>query len=170
MVERAPIRSKARPRQLGSKSFCVSLFNPLIQRLQNSRVHRSDHVHGRIELFFTHSRFPCVRKAPLHSRIAKPHHRDGEADKHLLPLGEAGYRMRITIELAKVGFVHVRHSFFAALEWWSIGVLGLNASLHYSNLGSRVSYFPRPAVLNSGPETRDSERETIFFIPASPRR
>jgi len=76
--------------------------------------------------------------------------------------------MRITIELAKVGFVHVRHSFFAALEWWSIGVLGLNASLHYSNLGSRVSYFPRPTVLNSGPETRDSKRETILSFRLHP--
>src|SRR5205823_12765723 len=100
--------------------------------------------------FFRHLGFPCVRKAPLHSRIAKPHHRDRQTDKHLFPLGETGHRMRITIELAKVGFAHVRHSFFAALEWWSIGVLVLTASLHYSNLGSRVSYFPPARRLELG--------------------
>jgi hypothetical protein len=56
----------------------ISLLNPLIQRLQNPRVDRGDHVHRRIQLFFGHTCFPCVRKAAIHSRIAEPHHCDGK--------------------------------------------------------------------------------------------
>jgi hypothetical protein len=44
---------------------------PLIERLQNTRIHRRDHVHCGIKLFLGHPRFPCVRKAPLHSQIAQ---------------------------------------------------------------------------------------------------
>src|SRR5439155_22021260 len=103
-------------------------------RLQHSRVNRGDYIYRCVQLTLRHSRCPCVRKASLHSWITQPHHRDCQTDKHLLPLGEAGHGVGITIELAKVGFAHVRHSFFAALGWWSIGVLGLTASLQ-----SRVS-------------------------------
>ena len=76
----------------------ISLLDPLIQRLQHSRVHRGDHVHRRIELFFRHPRFPCVRKAPIHSRIAQPHHRDGETDEHLLTLGKTLDGVRIAVK------------------------------------------------------------------------
>ena len=41
----------------------ASLLNPLIERLQNSCVDRGDDIHCRIEFFFSHPRFPCVRKA-----------------------------------------------------------------------------------------------------------
>jgi len=52
--------------------------------LQNSRVDGGDYVHRRVQLFFRHSRFPRVRKAPIHSRIAEPQHRDGETDEPAL--------------------------------------------------------------------------------------
>jgi hypothetical protein len=44
--------------------------------LQYTGVYRRDHIDGGIQLFFGHARFPCVRKAPVHSGIAEPHHRD----------------------------------------------------------------------------------------------
>jgi hypothetical protein len=53
-----------------SASLLASRLDSLIQRLQHTRIHRCNHVDSRIELFFGHSRFPCVRKAALHSRIA----------------------------------------------------------------------------------------------------
>ena len=56
----------------------VSCLNTLIERLQDARIHRRDHIDRGIQLFFRHPRFPCVRKAPLHSRIAQPHHRYGK--------------------------------------------------------------------------------------------
>jgi hypothetical protein len=90
---------------LGVQRLCLNpLLNALIQRLQNSRIHRSNHVHRRVEFFFRHSRFPCVRKAPIHSRIAEPHHRDGETDEHLLALGEALDGMSIAIESSEICF------------------------------------------------------------------
>ena len=83
----------------------VSLLDPLIERLQNTGVHCGDDIHRRVQLFFRHPRFPCVRKAPIHLRIAEPHHRDGETDQHLLAPGETFDGMRVAIERAKVGFL-----------------------------------------------------------------
>jgi hypothetical protein len=82
----------------------ISLLDPLIQRFQHTCVHRGDHVDRRIQLFFRHSRFPCVRKAAFHSWIAKAHHRDGEADEHLLAFAEAFDGVSIAIKGSKVGF------------------------------------------------------------------
>ena len=65
----------------------ASLLDPLIERLQDSRVYRGDHIYCCIKLFFRHPCFPCVRKAPINSRIAKPHHGDGETDEHLFLFG-----------------------------------------------------------------------------------
>jgi hypothetical protein len=115
----------------------VALFDSLIQRLEDARVDRSDHVNSRVEFFIGHSCFPCVRKAPFHSGIAETHDRDGKADQHLLPVGETFDRMRITIELAKIGFlnVNVPHDFGTGIgvnQYWSVGFL--RASLQYSNL------------------------------------
>jgi hypothetical protein len=84
----------------------------LIQRLQNSRVHRRDHIHCRIQLFFRHPSFPCVRKAPVNSRVAEPHHRDGKTDEHLLPLGETLHGMGVAIESSKICFLQFRFPFF----------------------------------------------------------
>ena len=69
-------------------SLFVSLLDPLIQRLQNTGIHRGDDIHSRIEFFFRHPRFPCVRKAAVHSRIAEPHHGCRQTDQHFLALGE----------------------------------------------------------------------------------
>ena len=80
----------------------TSRFDPLIQRLQNSRIHRRDYVNGGIQLFLRHPRFPCVRKAPLHSRIAQPHHRDREPYKHFLALGQTLDGVGVFIESSEV--------------------------------------------------------------------
>jgi hypothetical protein len=91
----------------------ISLLDPLIERLKHSSVHRRDDIHRRVELFFGHSRFPCVRKAAIDSGIAEPHHRDREADQHLLAFGEALGRMRVPIERSEVSFFHGHCSFQA---------------------------------------------------------
>jgi hypothetical protein len=120
----------------------LPFLDPLIQGLQNPGVDRRDDIHRRIQLLFGHPRFPCVRKAPVHSRIAKPHHRDGKTDEHFFPFREALRCMSIPVERSKVRFLQGRCSFgFASLE-------------------SRVS--------SSQPETRDSKPETQF-MPASLR-
>jgi hypothetical protein len=59
----------------------------VIQRLQNSGIHGGNYIDRGVQLFFGHPCFPCVRKAALHSRIAKAHHRDGKAHQHFLTLG-----------------------------------------------------------------------------------
>ena len=90
----------------GANLAFVSLLDPLIQRLQYTRVHGGDHVDRRIQLFLGHPGFPCIRKAAFHSRIAKPHRRDGEADEHLLAFAEAFDGVSITIEGSKIRFLH----------------------------------------------------------------
>ena len=80
----------------------VPLLDPLIQRLKHARVNGSNDIHRCIEFFLGHARFPCVRKATIHSRIAQPHHRNGEANQHLLSFSETVDRMRITIEGSKI--------------------------------------------------------------------
>jgi hypothetical protein len=90
----------------------VPLLDPLIQRLQHSGIHRGDDIHSRIEIFFRHSRLPCVRKAAIHSRITEPHHRDGVTDEPLLALGETLDRMRVAVKGSKVSFIQNCCSFF----------------------------------------------------------
>jgi len=92
-----------------------SLLDSLIQGLQNTRIYGGDYVNCSIQLFLGHSRFPCVRKAAVHSRIAKPHHRDGETDEHLFPLAQALYCMRVTIKGTKVGFLQVTAPLFSVV-------------------------------------------------------
>ena len=79
-------------------------LHPLIERLQHARIHCCNHVHRRIQFLLRHPRFPCVRKAPIHSRIAQPHHRDRESHQHLLALGQTLDRMGVFIECSEVGF------------------------------------------------------------------
>ena len=88
-----------------SSRLGISRLDPLIQRLQHSCIDRRDHIHRRIQFFFGHSRFPRVRKATIDSRIAEPHHRNGEADQHLFALAEALDGMRVAVESSKVGFL-----------------------------------------------------------------
>jgi hypothetical protein len=65
--------------------------------LQNSRVHRGDDTHRGIKFFLGHPRFPCVRKAPIHSWITESHHRDGETDEHLLALDKKVFTKKAVI-------------------------------------------------------------------------
>jgi hypothetical protein len=88
-------------------SFFASLLNALIEGLQHPCIDCGDHIHSRVQLFFRHACFPCIRKAPIHSRIAEPHHCDREADQHLLALSEAFDGVRIAVECPKIGFFHV---------------------------------------------------------------
>jgi hypothetical protein len=87
-------------------SAFVSRLDPLIERLKYSRVHRGNHIYRRIKFFFRHPRFPCVRKAAVHSRVAKPHHCDGETDEHLLPFRQTFDRVRVAIESSEICFFH----------------------------------------------------------------
>jgi len=96
----------------GSLSLAlIPSFDPLIQRLENSRVHRGDDIHRRVELFFRHPRFPCVRKAPVNSWITEAHHRDGEADEHLFPVGETFDGVGIAVKSSEIGFLQGHGSF-----------------------------------------------------------
>jgi hypothetical protein len=86
-------------------SSVLALFDSLIQRLQNARVDGGNHIHRRIQFFFGHSRFPCVRKASLDSEIAQSHHRHSQSDEHLFSIRETLDGMRVTIESAKISLL-----------------------------------------------------------------
>jgi hypothetical protein len=85
----------------------LPLLDSLIKRLQNSSVHRCDHIHGSVKFFFGHARFPCIRKAAFHSGIAKPQHRHGQSHQHLFALAETGYCVRLPIERPEISFIHL---------------------------------------------------------------
>jgi hypothetical protein len=85
--------------------FFIPLLDSLIQRFEHPGVNGGYDIHCGIQFFFGHSRFPCVRKAAIHSRIAKAHHRDGESDKHLFSFSETFDRMCFAVEGSKVRFL-----------------------------------------------------------------
>jgi hypothetical protein len=84
----------------------LPLLDSLIERLKHARVYGGDDVHGGIQFFFGHPRFPCVRKAPIHSGIAELHHCDRQSDQHLFPFGETFDSMRIAVKRSKISFFH----------------------------------------------------------------
>ncbi len=77
-------------------------FGANVEGLQNPCIDGRDDVHGTVEIGFVNARFPCVRKASLHSRLAIAHHGNGEAHQHLFALGEVVDGVCIAIELAKI--------------------------------------------------------------------
>jgi hypothetical protein len=87
----------------------AALLDPLVQRLEDSRIYGGNHINRRVQFFFGHPCFPCVRKAPVHSRIAQAHHRYGQAHEHFLTFRQAFDRMGVLIEGSKVGFLD-RHN------------------------------------------------------------
>ena len=91
-----------------SRLALIPRLHPLIERLQNSRIHRRNHVDGGIKFLLRHPRFPCVRKAPLHSWIAQSHHSDGDAHEHLLALGQTLDGVGVFIECSEISFFHCR--------------------------------------------------------------
>ena len=94
------------------QSLClVPLLDALIQRLQHPGIDRRDHIDRSLQFFFRHPRFPCVRKAPVNSWITEPHHRDGEADEHLFPLGKTFDGMGVAVKSSEIGFLQERRSY-----------------------------------------------------------
>src|SRR5207247_10457879 len=84
---------------------CMWPSAPLIRRLQPARIRGGEHIDCCIEFSFRHPRFPCVRKAALHSGIAEPHRRHRQTDEHLLAFGEAFDGMRVTIKSSEIRFL-----------------------------------------------------------------
>jgi len=83
----------------------LALLNPLIQGLEHARIHRGDDIHGGIQFFLRHPRFPCVRKAPFDSRVAQSHHCKGQADEHLFTVAETFDSVSVTVEGTKISFL-----------------------------------------------------------------
>ena len=79
-----------------------TLFDSLVQRLQDAGIHRRDDIYRRVQFFFPHACFPCIRKASFYSGIAKAHHRHRQTDGHLFSFRKALDGMGITIESSKI--------------------------------------------------------------------
>jgi hypothetical protein len=73
-----------------------------VQRLNNAGINCRNDVHSSVQIFLRDTGLPCVRKAPLHSRLTVPHEGHRQADQYLLALAQVGYRMRIPIKLAEI--------------------------------------------------------------------
>src|SRR4029450_2711569 len=111
-----------------------------------ARIHRSDDIHRRVQFLLSHPRFPCVRKAPVYSRIAKPHHCHRQPDEHLLPVSETGHRVGVTVELTEI----------SALQNGSL----LSDSTWVSSLESG----------NSNPETRHPKPAQLIRLDPTDKR
>lgn len=73
-----------------------------MKRFHNPCIDRGNDVHCCFQLLFRHPRFPCVRKAPFYSGLAVAGHGDRQPQKHLLPVGQTGYIVGLTIKQTKI--------------------------------------------------------------------
>ena len=73
-----------------------------VQRLNNAGIDCRNNVHGSVKICLRDTGFPCVRKAPLHSRLTVTDEGNRQPNKYLLALGQVGHRMRIPIKLTKI--------------------------------------------------------------------
>ena len=72
------------------------------QRLYNAGIDCRNNVHGSVQICLRDTGFPCVRKAPLHSRLTVTYEGNRQPNKYLLALAQIGHRMRISIKLAEI--------------------------------------------------------------------
>jgi hypothetical protein len=80
-------------------------FRTDVQRLNNASVHCGNHIRSTIEIAFSNTGFPCVRKASFDSRLAVTHHGDGYPHEDFFTLAQVRDGMGIPVELSKIGFV-----------------------------------------------------------------
>ena len=73
-----------------------------VQRLNNTGIDCRNDVHGSVQICLRDTGFPCVRKAPLHSRLTITYESNRQPNKYLLALAQAGHCMRIPIKLAEI--------------------------------------------------------------------
>jgi hypothetical protein len=109
------------------------LFDPLIEGLQHTRVHRRDHIHRGIQLFFRHPRFPCVRKAAIHSWIAQPHYCHRKTHEHLLALAQTFDGVGVFIECPEIGFIRGHLFYFLFISFLIIQKCALTPALSPRN-------------------------------------
>ena len=145
------------------QSLClIPLLDALIQRLQHPGIDRRDYIDSSVQLLFRHPRFPCVRKAAIHSRVAEPHHRDGEADEHLLPLGKTFDGVGITVKSSEVGFLQ---NSFLPLEKRPRHAC---SSLEFGLIFSSKTYLPLPRSSNRSCSTLPGTFRSRRFTSHSP--
>jgi hypothetical protein len=78
-----------------------------VQRLNNAGIDCRNNIHSSVQSCLRDTSFPCVRKAPLHSRLTVTYEGNRQSNKYLLALAQVGHRMRILIKLAEIrAFTH----------------------------------------------------------------
>jgi hypothetical protein len=77
-------------------------FGADVERLQNPCIDSCDDIHSAIEIGFVDTRFPCVRKATFHSRLAVAHHGNGETHKYFFALAEIFNGVSLAVKLPEV--------------------------------------------------------------------
>ena len=73
-----------------------------VQRLYNARIDCRNDIYGSVQVCFRDPGFPCIRKAPLHSRLTVADKSHRQPNKYLLALAQVRYSMRIPIKLAEI--------------------------------------------------------------------
>src|SRR4029450_2474803 len=66
-----------------------------VQRLNNAGIDCRNNIHGSVQICLRDTSFPCVRKAPLHSRLTVTYEGNRQPNKHLLALAQVGDGRRI---------------------------------------------------------------------------
>ena len=77
-------------------------FGTDVERLDNASVHSGDDVHRAIQVCFTDTCLPCIRKTAFHSRLTVAYDRNGETHEDLFALAQIGDGMSIAVELAEI--------------------------------------------------------------------
>jgi len=77
-------------------------FGANVERLDNPCIHGSDNVHRHIYIFLSDAGLPCVRKAPLDSRLTVAHKGYRQTHKDLLALAQIGHCVGVAVELPKI--------------------------------------------------------------------
>lgn len=77
-------------------------FGADIEGLQNACIDCCDDIHSAVEIGFVNTRFPCVRKASFHSRLAVAHHGDGQTHEYFFALTEICSGVSIAVKLTEI--------------------------------------------------------------------
>jgi hypothetical protein len=87
-------------------------FGADVERLKNPRIDGCNHIHGAVQIDFVNTRFPCVRKAAFHSRLAIAHHGDGKTHEYLFAFAQIFNGVSIAVKPPEISsFNHPFPSF-----------------------------------------------------------
>ncbi|ETX00956.1 MAG: hypothetical protein ETSY1_09360 [Candidatus Entotheonella factor] len=85
-------------------------FGANVERLQNTCIDGSDHIHSTVQIGFVNTCFPCIRKAAFHSRLTVAHHGNRKAHEDLFTFTQIVNGVSIAVKLPEISSLNHRLS------------------------------------------------------------